>query len=379
MNDPENPDADPDAEPNANDEMAESWANMVGDAPDEPEEDGTIDRLLNQEEIDSLLGFSSDDVSAKRQTGIRAIVDSAMVSYERLPMLEIVFDRLVRLLTSSLRNFFSDTVEVTLDNITSVRFGDYINSIPLPSILLVFKAQEWDNHGLLSVDSNLAYGVLDVLLGGRRGPTMTRLDGRPYTSIEMNLVRRLLELVMSEAEQAFAPLTPVKFVTERIETNPRFASISRPANAAILIELKIDLEGRGGRIEMLLPYSTIEPIRELLLQSFMGEKFGRDPIWEGHLANEIWQATAEVDVILHEARLPVRRMTNLQVGETLVFDARQDDNVLLRCGDFLLTEGRVGRVGERVAVQVVKPLKRSRTTMASFDVAHPKLPGEIGT
>ncbi|MGL4497310.1 MAG: flagellar motor switch protein FliM, partial [Beijerinckiaceae bacterium] len=150
--------------------MAEAWESLVSAPPATEEENDTVDRLLNQDEIDNLLGFSSDDVNAKRQTGIRAIVDSAMVSYERLPMLEIVFDRLVRLLTTSLRNFFSDTVEITINNITSVRFGDYINSIPLPSVLLVFKAHEWDNYGLLSVDSNLVYGVIDVLLGGRRGP-----------------------------------------------------------------------------------------------------------------------------------------------------------------------------------------------------------------
>ncbi|MGL4324095.1 MAG: flagellar motor switch protein FliM [Beijerinckiaceae bacterium] len=376
MSSPDDPANIPAGEP-ANGGMAEAWQSMV-ETPEriDPESDA-VDRLLNQDEIDSLLGFSSDDVSAKRQTGIRAIVDSAMVSYERLPMLEIVFDRLVRLLTTSLRNFFSDTVEITINNITSVRFGDYINSMPLPSILLVFRAHEWDNYGLLSVDSHLVYGVMDVLLGGRRGPQISRLDGRPYTTIEMNLVKRLLEIVLSDAELAFQPLTPVKFSTDRIETNPRFASISRPANAAILIELKIDLEGRSGRIEMLLPYATIEPIRDLLLQSFMGEKFGRDPIWEGHLANEIYHASAEVDVVLHEAKLPLRRVTGLAVGETLVFDAKPDSMVTLRCGDFHLSEGRIGRVGEKIAVQIVNPVRRSRTTMATLEVTPGQGKGSI--
>lgn len=348
-------------------DIAAAWAEMI-DAPGLGDESqAAADRLLNQEEIDDLLGFSADDVTAKRQTGIRAIVDSAMVSYERLPMLEIVFDRLVRLLTSSLRNFFSDTVEVTIDGITSVRFGDYINSIPLPSILLVFKAEEWDNYGLVSVDSNLVYGVLDLLLGGRRGPSLARVDGRPYTSIEMNLVRRLLDLVLADAEAAFQPISPVKFSVERVETNPRFASISRPANAAILVELQIDLEGRGGRVEMLLPYATIEPIRDLLLQSFMGEKLGRDPIWEGHLATEIWQADVEIEAVLHETQLPLRRMTSLAVGDTLLFDVNPDNVVSLRCGEWGLTEGRMGRVGERIAVQVSRPLRRSRTSLASFE------------
>ena len=184
-----------------------------------------------------------------------------MVSYERLPMLEIVFDRLVRLMTTSLRNFTSDNVEVSLDRITSVRFGDYMNSIPLPAVLSVFKAEEWENFGLATVDSSLIYSMIDVLLGGRRGQTSLRIEGRPYTTIETNLVKRLVEVVLADAEQAFRPLSPVTFSIDRLETNPRFAAISRPANAAILVRLRIDMEDRGGNIELLLPYATIEPIR----------------------------------------------------------------------------------------------------------------------
>src|SRR5205814_1222050 len=131
------------------------------------------------------------EVSLDDNSGIRAIIDSAMVSYERLPMLEIVFDRLVRLMTTSLRNFTSDNVEVSLDRITSVRFGDYMNSIPLPAVLSVFKAEEWENFGLATVDSSLIYSIIDVLLGGRRGQTSLRIEGRPYTTIETNLVKRL--------------------------------------------------------------------------------------------------------------------------------------------------------------------------------------------
>ena len=116
---------------------------------------GASERILNQDEIDSLLGFELSDGEDGERTGIRAIINSALVSYERLPMLEIVFDRLVRLMTTSLRNFTSDNVEVSLDNISSIRFGDYLNSIPLPAILSVFRAEELDNYGLLTVDSNL--------------------------------------------------------------------------------------------------------------------------------------------------------------------------------------------------------------------------------
>src|SRR5260370_462726 len=155
---------------------------------------------------------------------------------------------------------------------------------PLAAILSAFKAEEWENFGLVTIDSSLIYSIIDVLLGGRRGQTAIRIEGRPYTTIETGLVKRMVELVLADAEQAFRPLSPVKFNIDRLETNPRFAAISRPANAAILVRLRIDMEDRGGTVELRLPDATIEPIRDVLLQIFMGAKFGRAPTWEGHLA-----------------------------------------------------------------------------------------------
>jgi flagellar motor switch protein FliM len=354
---------------NSSDAMAAQWQALIEEGTQPASTKGGAERILNQDEIDSLLGFSLADVSLNENSGIRAIIDSAMVSYERLPMLEIVFDRLVRLMTTSLRNFTSDNVEVSLDRITSVRFGDYLNSIPLPAILAVFKAEEWDNFGLFTVNSGLIYSIIDVLLGGRRGQVPIRIEGRPYTTIETNLIKRMIEVVLADAEMAFRPLSPVKFNIDRLETNPRFAAISRPANAAILVRLRIDMEDRGGAIELLLPYATIEPIRAVLLQMFMGEKFGRDPIWEGHLATEIGQAEIEVEAVLYEAKLPLRQIKALDVGDTLTLEVKPDALVTVRCGDVTLTEGRMGRVGDRVAVRVAKPLRRPRTTFAMFEKA----------
>lgn len=352
-----------------NEAMAAEWAAMIDQGTQFAPAKGGAERTLNQEEIDGLLGFSLADVSLADRSGIRAIIDSAMVSYERLPMLEIVFDRLVRLMTTSLRNFTSDNVEVSLDRITSVRFGDYLNSIPLPAILAVFKAEEWENFGLFTVNSSLIYSMIDVLLGGRRGQTAIRIEGRPYTTIETSLVKRMIEVILADAELAFKPLSPVKFNIDRFETNPRFAAISRPANAAILVRLRIDMEDRGGNVELLLPYATIEPIREVLLQMFMGEKFGRDPIWEGHLATEISQAEIAVDAVLYEAELPLRQMMSLEVGDTLTLELKPDAAVTVRCGNVPLTEARMGRVGDRVAVRVTKPLRKPRTTFAMFEIA----------
>jgi flagellar motor switch protein FliM len=320
---------------------------------------GAAERILNQEEIDSLLGFDVNSDQLQDKSGVRAIINSALVSYERLPMLEIVFDRLVRLMTTSLRNFTSDNVEVSLDSITSIRFGDYLNSIPLPAILAVFRAEQLDNYGLFTVDSNLIYSIVDVLLGGRRGSSAMRIEGRPYTTIERTLVQRMIEVILQDMCAAFEPLAPVIFALDRLETNPRFAAIARPANAAILVKLRIDMEDRGGRTELLLPYATLEPIRKLLLQQFMGEKFGRDSIWESHLATELWSTNVEIAAILDEQVMPLNKIMNLEVGQTIMLNATPDSKIEMRCRGVPLLKGRMGRVGSSVAVRIDEAVQRT--------------------
>jgi len=348
-----------DQTPAADGDAALGDGEAVWTSPAETEGPIGQERILNQDEIDSLLGFDLSDDDASERTGIRAIINSALVSYERLPMLEIVFDRLVRLMTTSLRNFTSDNVEVSLDNISSIRFGDYLNSIPLPAILSVFRCEELDNLGLLTVDSNLIYSIVDVLLGGRRGTAAMRIEGRPYTTIERVLVERMVEVVLHDCHVAFEPLTPVTFTLDRLETNPRFAAIARPANAAILVKLRIDMEDRGGRIELLLPYATLEPIRKMLLQQFMGEKFGRDNIWEGHLATELWTTQLDVRAVLDEQQIALSRVLDLKIGDTLMLNATPDTMVELRAGTIPLTVGRMGRRNHHIAVRVEAPLTPS--------------------
>jgi flagellar motor switch protein FliM len=322
--------------------------------------DGATARVLNQDEIDSLLGFDDDLEMEEEKSGIQAILNSAMVSYERLPMLEIVFDRLVRMMSTSLRNFTQDNVEVTLDGIQSLRFGDYLNSIPLPAMLAVFKAEEWDNFGLMTVDSSLIYSIVDVLLGGRRGTAAMRIEGRPYTTIERNLVERMVHVIFADLSAAFDPLSPVTFRFDRLETNPRFATISRPSNAAIVAKLRIDMEDRGGRLELLIPYATLEPVRELLLQMFMGEKFGRDSIWETHHARELWRTEVDVHAILDQVEAKLSDVINWKKGTQIMLNATPKSKVQLYCGDIPLFHGTMGRKKDNVAIRVKGKIKRQK-------------------
>ena len=345
----------------ADDDLAAEWEAM-GDGDENNDNDvvvggGASARVLNQDEIDSLLGFDIGTDGDGDTSGIQAVVNSALVSYERLPMLEIVFDRLVRMLSTSLRNFTSDNVEVSLDNITSIRFGDYLNSIPLPAMLSVFKVEEWDNYGLLVVDSALIYSIVDVLLGGRRGTAAMRIEGRPYTTIERNLVERMVTVIFSDLSAAFDPLSPATFRFDRLETNPRFAAIARPANQAVLARLRIDMEDRGGRLELMLPNATLEPVRELLLQMYMGEKFGRDSIWETHLANELWATDIELEAVLDQVVLPLNDILKWEPGTKLQLNASPKSTIDMRCGEVPLFVGSMGQRNGNIAVKIKQKLR----------------------
>lgn len=317
-------------------------------------------RVLNQDEIDLLLGFDNAGAGNENTSGIYAILDKSMMAYEKLPMLEVVFDRLVRMLSSSLRNFTSDNVDISIDSMQSLRFDDYLNSIPLPAMLNVFRAVEWENFGIITIDSSMIYSTVDVLLGGRRSIRQMRVEGRPYTTIEQDIVKKMCEVVLNDMSASFDPISPVTFAFDRLESNPRFATISRPNSAALLVRLRVDMEERGGIIEILLPHATLEPIRDLLLQMFMGEKFGQDSVWERHLGREVGQTYVDVEAILDERRISLGEVVGFKIGSTVLLNATPDDPIVLKCGGVELTTGRLGRVGDTMAVSLDEDIRKYR-------------------
>ena len=306
----------------------------------------------NSADIDRLFGYETYARDTATGGGIERIINSGFVSYERLPMLEIVFDRLVRIMSASLRNLTNENVEVGIDTIDSLRFGDYLNSVPLPTMIAVFKAEEWDNYGLLVLDSAMIYSIVDVLLGGNRNMAPTRIEGRQYTPIERSLVERCARVVLADLAASFAPLSSVTFRFERLEVNPRFTTISRLSSAAVVARLRIDMEGRGGHMGLVLPNATLEPVRELLLQQFTGEKFGRDSTWETHLADELWKTEVELEVVLDEQEMRLSEIMALQPGSRIALRYQRSGAVRIRCGLVPLFEAKLGRHKDCIAVRI---------------------------
>lgn len=341
---------------NPNPQQNEDWADSINIREDENTPGGAAgsSKILNQEEIDSLFGYNTPEGMSENaeNIGVKAILNSSMGSYERLPMLDVVFDRLIRMMVTSLRNFTQDNIEVSIESIESMRFGEYIDSLTLPTLLSVFRAEEWDNYGLISVDSSLVYSIVDVLLGGRRGTAAMRIEGRPYTTIELNLVKDMIDLVLADLSTAFDPITTINFSYDRTETNPRFAAIARLSNAVIVAHLRVDMEDRGGRLDLMLPYATLEPVRDILLQMFMGERYGRDTIWENHLVEELWNTQVELKACLKEQMINLREIARWEKGSFINLDMDPGADVTVACGDVPLLSGTMGRKEDKIVIKV---------------------------
>jgi len=336
-------------------EMLKEWQNMAADGTAAKDTgaakgtDGQPQKILDQGEIDALLG--NDSGSGSGHHGVRALLDQSVVNYEKLPMLEVIYDKFERILSTSLRQYTADNVDVAIMNMTSVRFGDYLNQIPLPAGIVVVNAMGLDDYVLLVYESNLIYAVVDVMLGGRKSKQVS-IAGRQFTAIERKILDTLTDIVLSDLGDAFNNVAPVQFKAERMEVNPRFTVISQEANVAILVTVKVTLEGREGKMQFCLPYATLEPIREQLLQQFMGEKFGQDNIWENHLSQELYHTTMHLEAVLDQMVLPLDEVLEWRVGDTIMLNARGTSPIKMECGGVVKLVGQMGRALDFKAVRI---------------------------
>lgn len=322
-------------------------------APENPPQDEVEwSNELKADEINDLLGFDLSAEKGADRSGLKALINSALVSHRRLPMLDVVFDRAARQMTTSMRHLTNDNVEVTLDDISSTRFGDFLHSVARPSVVGVMKAEGLDNYCLLAVDMHLVYSFVDLLLGGRRGGGVLAFDDRNFTQIELGLIQRVMALMAADLTEAFKPVADVAFSLDRVETTPRFAAIAQDASVCTLAKFRIDMEDRGGRAAILTPHATLEPIFKILKRDFIGEARDGENAWRDHLAAEITAAKLDVKVVLAEKEITIDELGRLAPGATIRFPAAAVRTAEIRAGGATLARGAVGRAGDIIAVRL---------------------------
>lgn len=299
--------------------------------------------------ISDLLGFDFGEESGEDRSGLKALINSALVSHRRLPMLDVIFDRTARLMSTSLRQLTNENVEVTLDNVSSARFSDFLQSDP--GVIGVVHSKAFDGYALLAADSALVHCVVDLLLGGRRGPG-SGLDGRALTAIELGLANRMLSMLAEDFNEAFDAVKAAEFSLDRVETTPRFAAIAQDASVCAVAKFRIRIEDFSAKAAILAPHATIEPVRSLLSRDFIGESGAADSIWKDEFNRGVTSSGIDLKVVLADRTMTIRELQEIAPGKTVTFRSGADPRIELRAGGAALARGRVGRLGDVIAVKL---------------------------
>lgn len=289
---------------------------------------------------------------ATSSDGIKMLIDKNSSTQARMPMLEVIFERLVRLLSTSYRSFTAFTVDVEIESNDTMRFGDYIDNLPNPSLITVAKAIEWNSFISLTIDNSLTYALIDILFGGRKLPPLLKVEGRPYTSIEQSILQSISEVFLNDLSVSFEPISPVTFHLDRVESNPKFATIARPEDVIIVLKLKVRMEARVGYIELILPYSSLDPVKKILQRSFFGDRTSRDPSWASHMESELANTVVDLSVYLNGITTTIKNIANLKVGNTIILDKDPDDDIFVTIDKLKISTGKLGKMDGNVAIKL---------------------------
>jgi|JFJP01.1.fsa_nt_gi flagellar motor switch protein FliM len=294
--------------------------------------------------------------SITNTSGIKAVLEKSLQSYDKLPMLEIIFEKFVRQLSTALRNLTSEAVNISILELNSLRFGDYFNTLTNNYSIAIFRAVEWENFGLIILENKMIFSFVDLLLGGKKNAIhIANQDGeKNLTSIEQGIAKQVTEIILNELSLSFDQISPTTFNFERLESNPNFVTISRPGDAVIVLKLSVEIDEQIKTIDIMIPYKTIEPIKEQMQQVFLGDKFGSDQEWENMLISSIKGVALPIEAVITNRISTIKEIANLKIGDTIIMEHSKDKDITVRSGPIALFTGKIGRVENKVAINLKK-------------------------
>jgi flagellar motor switch protein FliM len=284
--------------------------------------------FLSQDEVDALLngvtGTTDEPVEVQDTSGVRPynLATQERIVRGRMPTLEIINERFARLLRIGLFNFVRRTAEISVGPVRVVKYAEFVRNLVVPTNLNLVQFKPLRGTALMIFNPDLVYLIIDNLFGGN-GQFHTRVEGRDFTQTEQRIIQRMLAVVFEDLEKAWGPVSPIKLEYVRSEMNTQFANIATPNEVVVVTTFNIELGSAGGEFHICMPYSMIEPIRDLLCSSLQGEQVDVDKRWVKLLSKQVQAADIELIVNLGRIELTLQQVLNMQPGDVISLEIAQ--------------------------------------------------------
>ena len=328
--------------------------------------------LLSQDEIDALL-HGVDDVEEEDTESIEDDGDALEYDFSsqdrivrgRMPTLEIVNERFARHMRISLFNMMRRSAEVSINGIQMIKFGEYIHTLFVPTSLNMVRFRPLKGTGLITMEARLVFILVDNFFGGD-GRYHAKIEGREFTPTERRIIQMLLKLIFEDYKEAWAPVMDVSFEYLDSEVNPAMANIVSPTEVVVISSFHIELDGGGGDFHVSLPYSMLEPIRELLDAGVQSDKEDTDLRWSKALRDEILDVDVSLTTHMMDVDLSLQEIMDLKAGDIIPIDMPEHITVLIE--DLPTFRAKLGRSRDNVALKITEKIPRPTSVKSELQL-----------
>jgi flagellar motor switch protein FliM len=313
--------------------------------------------FLSQEEVDALLkgvtGETDETPAEEASTGVKTydLGRQERIVRGRMPTMELINERFARYLRIGLFNFMHRNAEISVGPVRVQKYSDFIRNLVVPTNLNLVQVKPLRGTGLIVLDPNLVFLVVDNLFGSD-GRFHTRVEGRDFTLTEQRIIMSMLEVVFAELEKAWKPVYEITFEYMRSEMNTQFANVATPSEIVVAFTFTVDLSGNSAEMHVCLPYSMIEPIRDVLYSTMHSEQAGSDQRWSGNLRKQLMTAEVELVAPLGKADLHLGDIARLKVGDVVPIEI--SDSVTVQVDGVPLIDCRYGVNNGQYALKIEK-------------------------
>jgi flagellar motor switch protein FliM len=295
-----------------------------------------MEKILSKAEIEALLnavfeGRIEPEKELSKAEGAIETYDLVNSDAHKgfVPNLDIIYDSFIRYNRVNLSNRLRKSVDIKKIGARSYKFDDFLQTLPSPVCMGIFKIEPLKGAALISFDSTLVLSLIDSLLGGT-GSAKVPIANRMFTSIEVRLMEKIVEDVLQDLEKAWAPLYATHMSLLRMEMNPRLVNIVPPEYQIVTMTLKIQIDDVSGNMMFAVPFMTIDPIRDKLKTGMQFDLMAIDPQWSSRLTDEIMEAPMETAVELGNASITLRELLDLAPGDTIMLDKACSSEMIVK-------------------------------------------------